>query len=101
MSVNLLEKRVVEECLLVNARTLQVNFISFSEVSSSSSPSGADSSGLAGRLSFLISGVGLFLLLKVVQLGAERDLAAGCCWRRAAAGGGANPQNGGEVLGWA
>ncbi len=82
MSVNLLEKRVVEECLLVNARTLQVNFISFSEVSSSSSSSGADSSGLAGRLGFLVSGVGLFLLLEVVQLGAERNPAAGCCWRR-------------------
>jgi hypothetical protein len=83
MSVNLLEKRVIEECLLVNTRTLRVNFKSFSEVSSSSSSSGADPSGLAGRLGFLVSGVGLLLLLlKIVQLGAERNPAAGCCWRR-------------------
>ena len=79
MSVNLLEKRVVEECLLVNARTLRVNFISFSEVSSSSSSSGADSSGLIGWLGFLFCRIGLVLLLEVVQLGAERDPAAGCC----------------------
>jgi hypothetical protein len=82
MSVNLLEKRVVKECLLVNARTLRVNFKSFSEVSSSSSSSGADPSGLVGRLGFLVSRVGLLLLLEVVQLGAERNPAACCCWRR-------------------
>ena len=82
MSVNLLEKCVVEERLLVNARTFRVNFISLSEVSSSSSSSGADSSGLVGRLGFLFSRVGLVLLLEVVQLGAERDPAAGCCWGR-------------------
>jgi hypothetical protein len=82
MSVNLLEKRVVEERLLVNARTFRVNFISLSEVSSSSSSIGADSSGLVGRLGFLFCGIGLVLLLEVVQLGAERDPAAGCCWGR-------------------
>jgi hypothetical protein len=82
MSVNLLEKCVVEERLLVNARTFRVNFISLSEVSSSSSSMGADSSGLAGRLGFLFGRVGLVLLLEVVQLGAERDPAAGCCWGR-------------------
>jgi hypothetical protein len=82
MSVNLLEKRVVEERLLVNARTFRVNFISLSEVSSNSSSIGADSSGLVGRLSFLFCGVGLVLLLEVVQLGAERDPATGCCWGR-------------------
>jgi hypothetical protein len=82
MSVNLLEKRVVEERLLVNARTFRVNFISLSDVSSNSSSIGADSSGLVGRLGFLFCGVGLVLLLEVVQLGAERDPAAGCCWGR-------------------
>jgi hypothetical protein len=81
MSVNFLEKRVVEECLLVNAKILQVNFKSFSEVSSSSSSSGAGTSGLAGRLGYLVSGLGL-LLLEVVQLGAERNSAAGGCWWR-------------------
>ena len=69
MLVNLCEEGVVVECLLVNARTLRVNFKSFSEVSSISSSSGAGSSGLAGRLGFLISGIGLVLLLEVVQLG--------------------------------
>jgi hypothetical protein len=82
MSVNLLEKRVVEQRLLVNARTFRVNFISLSDVSSNSSSIGADSSGLVGRLGFLFCGVGLVLLLEVVQLGAERDPAAGCCWGR-------------------
>jgi hypothetical protein len=66
MSVNLLEKRVVEECLLVNARTFRVNFISLSEASSSSSSSGADSSGLTGRLILWVSGVRFVLLFEVV-----------------------------------
>jgi hypothetical protein len=66
MSVNLLKKRIVEECLLVNARTFQVNFISLNEASSSSSSSGADSSGLTGRLILWVSGVRLVLLFEVV-----------------------------------
>ncbi len=55
MSVNLCEEGVIVECLLVNARTHQVNLRSLSEVSSSSSPNGTGSSGLSERLGFLVA----------------------------------------------
>jgi hypothetical protein len=46
-----------------------------SEVSSSSSPNGTGGSGLSGRLSFLVLGLGLGLLLEELQLGVEGDSA--------------------------
>ncbi len=75
MSVNLCEEGIIVECLLVNARTCRVNLRSLSEVSSSSSPNGTGSSGLSGRLGFLVLSLGLGLLLEELLLGIEPDSA--------------------------
>jgi hypothetical protein len=84
--VHLDEESVIVEGLFINASTRRVNFMSFSEASSSSSCNGACSL----RLSLLLL-LGLFflwlrLLLEELEVGTELD----------STGGVGKPRNGGE-----